>query len=272
MEKLAPRFLIGNVYISGVTMSGALGMIDDRVRAAAAAYICVANLETTFMARKDESLCRVQNDAFLTLPDGMPLVWYARLAGLRAVERVTGPDLLLRELESSAQTGYSHYFYGDTPETISKMAHILRERFPGAVVKGMHSPPFRPLTEAEVSEAVEAINSLRPTFVWVGLGAPKQELWMARVIPRIHTSILIGVGAAFRFLIGEYRHASPLVQTLGLEGVYWRFLKRPIWETRWYCVHTPAFVWLLAGMLLRRVVGKSCILEAKGTPGDSHEG
>lgn len=120
----------------------------------------------------------------------------------------------------------------------------------------MQSPPFRPLTDREIEDAVDEINCLKPTFVWVGLGAPKQERWMARVMARLDTSILIGVGAAFRFLIADYRHPPSMVQLCALEGLYWRLPKHPIRVLLWYAYHVPAFGSLVTRMLLRRAFGE----------------
>jgi len=184
----------------------------------------------------------------------MPLIWYARMMGERTIQRVTGPDLMIRLLELSKERGYSHYFYGDTDETLLTIRRTIEDRYPGAAVLGMHSPPFRPPTDAEIDETVAQINELRPTFVWVGLGCPKQERWMGRVFPRIESSILIGVGAAFRFLIGEYRHPPRIIQMCGLEGIFWRALHRPVYVAKWYARHVPAFGSLFVRGFARRLM------------------
>jgi len=253
----APRFSIGKVRISAVTMAETLRLVQDQARSGTSAYICVANVRVVIMAQKDADFCSIQNNSFLTIPDGMPLVWYGRLAGVPGLGRVTGPDLVVNLLGVSAEREYSHYFYGDTKETLSKVCRVIGERYPGTVVKGTCSPPFRALTDGEVEATVREINWLRPTFVWVGLGAPKQERFMAEVAPRTDGAILVGVGAAFRFLIGQYKHPPSIIQKCGLEGVCWRFLSHPIREARWYAYHVPAFGWLTAKMLARRLSGKS---------------
>ena len=249
--------MIGAMGVSAVDMAEALARIDGRIRSGRPAYVCVSNLRTALLSQKDEAFCRIQNQSFMTLPDGMPLVWYAWLAGRRNVTRVTGPDLMARLLEVSPARGYSHYFLGDTEDTLSKIASVVRRKYGRVVIKGMRSPPFRPLRPSETEEYIEEINALRPSLVWVGLGAPKQELWMADVIGRIRSAVLVGVGAAFRFLIGEYHHPPTLVQDCGLEGLCWRFGRRPLRTLRRYAGVLPAYGWLVAKMLARRTLGRT---------------
>jgi len=143
---------------------------------------------------------------------------------------------------------HSHYFYGDTGETLLGMERKIQELYPGAEILGMCSPPFRPLRDDEIHDTITEINRLKPTFVWIGLGAPKQERWMARVLPHIDSSILIGAGAAFRFLTGEYKNPPRFVQNCGLGGLFWRHS----WHIKWYCYHTPAFGILMLKGLARR--------------------
>lgn len=227
--------------VSIVTMAEVLNLISDQVHKRLPAYICVANVHTTVLSQHDDELCKAQNESLLTIPDGMPLVWYARLIGNRRVERVTGPDLMIKILEISGQHGYSHYFYGDTKQVLTKLRTVISHRYPGTEVKGMCSPPFRQLTENEISNTIDDINKLQPTFVWIALGGPKQEKWMAKVFPYIDSAIMVGVGAAFRFVIGEYKHPPKLIQKCGLEGVFWRTFKHPIDNGKWLCYLIPAF-------------------------------
>lgn len=252
----APRYSIGKVRISAVTMDKTLRMLDQKVQAHQSAYICVANVQTTIFAQKNVDFCSIQNNSFLTLPDGQPLVWFAKLAGVKDIERITGPDLLLKLLEASAEKRYSHFFYGDTKETLTKMRYAISERFPSIEVKAMEAPPFRPLTNCEIDETVNEINCLRPTFVWVGLGNPKQERWISEMADRIDSSILIGVGAAFRFLINEYSHPHPIFQKLGLEGFIWRFPKNPIAIILWFCRRIPALALLFLQLIINRLTGR----------------
>lgn len=133
----------------------------------------------------------------------MPLVWLSRFKGFRHVERVYGPDLMLVLCERSVAQDYQHFFYGGARGVLGQLADILSQRFPGLVVAGTYSPPFRPLTSEEDEEIVRMINQASPDIVWVGLGTPKQEHWIVEHIGRLNAPILIGVGAAFDFLTGR---------------------------------------------------------------------
>ena len=250
------RFYVGKVGISSTTMAEMLALIEEQSCRRSAAYICVANVETTLLAQRDRGFCRIQNESLLTVPDGMPLIWYARIMGDKRGERITGPDLLTEILKISCDCGYSHYFYGDTEETLAGIAKKMHESYRGAEIRGMCSPPFRPLRDDEIDQTIAQINRLAPTFVWVGLGAPKQERWMARVLPRIDRSILIGVGAAFRALNGQYKNPPRFVDACGLKGLFWRQPMPIRKRIRWYCIHVPAFGFLVLKGLARRVLAK----------------
>ncbi len=247
------RFQIGKMGISVVTMEGALRLLVAKQRERKPAYLCAANVEATVLSQRDPDYCRIQNQSFLTLADSMPLRWYARMMGEAGVQRVSGPDLMIEVLRLSAQHGFTHYFYGDTEETLEKVRLLIEERFPGTRIVGMHSPPFRPPTKAELNVTIDEINALEPSFVWVALGCPKQERWTAQVFPSIKSSIVCPVGAALRFLIGEYRHAPKALQVCGLEGVYWRGFTHPIQSAKWYGYHVPAFGSLFVAGLARKL-------------------
>jgi len=251
------RYYIGKVGISAVTMDDAIRLLENQARLGTSTYVCVANIRVVVICQKDEELCRIQNNSFLTLPDGMPLVWFARLEGIDYVERVTGPDIMTEVLQLSDSKGYTHYLLGDTEETLAKIKTVVRDRFRGVKIVGALSTPFRPLIETDISSIADEINQLRPTFVWIALGAPKQERVMAKLFPRVDGSILIGVGAAFRFLLGEYKHPPKLFQLCGLEGVFWRFRKNPLREAWWYCRHIPWVGYFLLLALCMRIGKKT---------------
>lgn len=234
-------------------MDQAVGMLIARANAGGSAYACVANLKTTTIAQRDTVFCEVQNNSFLTVPDGMPLVWCARILGEANAARITGPDLLMEVLRRSREHGLSHYFYGDTEETLAEISRRLGKCFPELEIKGMYSPPFRTPTDEDTQAAIAEINRLQPSFIWVGLGAPKQEKWVARVHPHVHTGMFVGVGAAFRFVAGEYRHPPRFLQQCGLEGFFWRGRRRPLDTLIWLARHAPACGLLLLDALRRRI-------------------
>ena len=189
---------IMGVNIAVTDMDKTLRLVEDNCEAWRGKYICVANVHTTVTAHDDPTYLRVQNGAVMALPDGGPLSRYSRKKGFADAARVTGPDLMRELLKESGTKHYRHYFYGSTQETLDILREKITEKYPGAVIAGMYSPPFRPLTADEDAEIVEKINAAKPDFVWVGLGAPKQERWMAAHENRVQ-ALMLGVGAAFDY-------------------------------------------------------------------------
>lgn len=141
------------------------------------------------------------------------------------MRRVTGPDYMLEAIAQGIDRGWRHYFYGSTPETLEKMEQVLRERFPGIQIAGSYSPPFRAMTPEEDGEIVAQIQAAAPDFVWVGLGAPKQEIWMRAHQGRI-SGLMVGVGAAFDYTAGNICRAPAWMQKHNLEWLY-RLMQDP---------------------------------------------
>lgn len=182
-------------------------------------YICVSNVHTTVMAFRNKEYRRVQNSAAMALPDGQPLSIVSRLRGYTQAKRVPGPDLMPAILNLSQKKGYTHYFYGSTDHTLERLKKTLLEKYPELRIAGMYAPPFRELTREEDDEAVQRINDSRADFVWVALGAPKQEKWMYDHRNRVG-GLMIGVGAAFDFIAGTVKRAPMWMQRFCLEWVF----------------------------------------------------
>ncbi len=232
---------IMGVRIAVTDMETTVRRIEEHLDDWRGEYICVANVHTTVTAHDDPSYRAVQNGAVMALPDGGPLSQYSRRKGFAQAARVTGPDLMKEMLRESAQKHYRHYFYGSTQETLDILREKITRNYPGAVIAGMASPPFRPLTEEEDAAAVAAINEARPDFVWVGLGAPKQERWMAAHQGRVH-ALMLGVGAAFDYEAGNIRRAPRWMQRCNLEWLY-RLLQDPKRLFKRYFVTNTKFLW-----------------------------
>lgn len=182
-------------------------------------YICVSNVHTTVTAYRDPAYRAVQNGAAMNIPDGKPLSIVQYLRGEKEAGRVPGPDLMPELFRLSEEKGYRHYFYGSTQETLDALKDKLSEKYPKMKIAGMYSPPFRPMTEEEDREAVERINAARPDFIWVGLGAPKQEKWMADHDGRV-CGVMLGVGAGFDFHAGTVKRAPKWMQEICMEWLY----------------------------------------------------
>lgn len=194
--------------------------VEDHLDSLRGQYICVSNVHTTVMAYEDPSYLNVQNSAALRMPDGSPLSKAARKRGYKNAQRVTGPSFMLEMLSESKAKGYRNVFYGSTPSTIAKMKKEIEEKFPGIVDECLFiSPEFKERVELESEETIGRINAFRPDFIWVGLGAPKQENWMYLHRGRFN-AVCIGVGAAFDYLAGNIKRAPKWMQKCSLEWFY----------------------------------------------------
>ena len=183
-------------------------------------YITLTPPYSVLMCRRDPALSQATQGAALTLPDGVGIIVAARLLRYPHQGRVTGPTLMLRLCDWGCGEGLRHYFYGGAPGVADKLAQRLGNEYPGLKVAGTYCPPFRSLTAAEDAEMVRQINEAKPDVVWVGLGSPKQEKWMAEHRGAIDAAALIGVGAAFDFHSGRVQWAPMWVRRLGLEWAY----------------------------------------------------
>ena len=224
------------------TLPEAVNNVISHARKLAGRYICFSNVHTTIMAHDDESFKEVLNHAAYVFPDGKPVAKRIASAGYHEVERVAGPDFMDLMFFATANTDIRHYFYGSSEETIEKLKIQLEQRYPGIKIAGMVSPPFRELTPEEDDAAVKAINDSGASLIWIGLGAPKQEKWMAAHQGKVN-GVMLGVGAGFDFHAGTIKRAPVLIQKLGLEWLY-RLLQNPGRLFKRYFVTNTKFLWL----------------------------
>ncbi|MDP8929377.1 MAG: WecB/TagA/CpsF family glycosyltransferase [Actinomycetota bacterium] len=235
------RVDILGVGVSAVTMELALNEIARWIVEREQHYVCVTGVHGVMESQKDPELRGIHNRSGLTTPDGMPIVWSGRWAGLRYMQRVYGPDLMLAVCEQAASHGWRSFFYGAGPGVAERLAARLGQRFPGLEVAGCYSPPFRPLTDDEDREITELINDSAPDLLWVGLGTPKQERWMDAHVGRIRAPVMLGVGAAFDIHAGLLPQAPRWMQRSGLEWAY-RLAREPRRLWRRYLYNNPRFV------------------------------
>ncbi|HEV3046927.1 MAG TPA: WecB/TagA/CpsF family glycosyltransferase [Solirubrobacteraceae bacterium] len=206
------------------------------------ASVSAAAVNLVMSAHEQPQTLAAVLDTTLVVPDGQPLVWALRALGHARATRVYGPELMLRFCARAARKGIPVYLYGGrTPAALEQLEARLRERFPGLVIAGGHSPPFRELTDAEERETVAAIDASGAQVVWVGTGQPKQERWMARMRPLLAAPLLVGVGAAFDFHAGLVPQAPAWMQRSGLEWSY-RLAREPRRLWRRYARYNPRFV------------------------------
>ncbi len=228
--------------INVTNMSDTIKYIGEHLNDLRGKYICVSNVHTTVMAYENAEYRKIQNSAAMALPDGAPLSSYSRRKGYKQAQRVTGPDLMLELFAVSKEKGYRHYFYGATEETLQSMRKVIERDYPGMEIAGMYAPPFRTLTPQEDAEIVEKINKSRPDFIWIGLGAPKQEEWMYQHMGQLQ-GVLIGVGAGFDYLAGYIKRAPRWMQRMSLEWLY-RLLQDPRRLWRRYFTSNVKFICL----------------------------
>jgi N-acetylglucosaminyldiphosphoundecaprenol N-acetyl-beta-D-mannosaminyltransferase len=242
---LNDRTNVLGVGVSQINMQIALDRINRWVAGRAREYVSVCTVHTVMECRRDERLRRIVNDAGMTTPDGMPLVWLSRLAGHQQVARVYGPDLMLAAMADSGHTGRRHFLYGGRPGVAQRLAQVMRTRFPGLDVVGTLTPPLGSAEELCTDQTAELINEARPEIVWVGVSSPKQEFWMSCMRPKLEAPVLVGVGAAFDFHTRTARQAPSWMQRSGLEWLF-RLLHEPRRLWRRYLIDNPWFLFELA--------------------------
>ena len=240
-KNLIPTCNIMGVNIAAINMPWLIDFTNKYIKELSGEYLCVSNVHTTVMSYDDSLYCAVQNGGIMAIPDGGPLSSVGRKRGFSEMKRTTGPDYMKEILKISAEKGYRHYFYGSTEETLEKLKRILKEEYPGVAVAGMYSPPFRALSAEEAEETVKMINATQADFVWVGLGAPKQEKWMAAHQGKIQ-GFMVGVGAAFDYEAGNIDRAPAWMQQANLEWLY-RLLQEPKRLFKRYFYTNTKFIW-----------------------------
>jgi N-acetylglucosaminyldiphosphoundecaprenol N-acetyl-beta-D-mannosaminyltransferase len=225
------RYNVIGVGVSALTFAQARDLVVAVRGQLRRGYICFGTAHGLVEAQSDPELRRIFNASWLTTPDGMPLVWL----GPRGVERVYGPDLMLAACDAGRAVGLRHYLLGGRPGVADELRAKLSERFPGVEIVGTFTPPFRPLEANELARVRADITRVRPDVIWIGLGTPKQEYFMARHWADFDAGVLIGVGAAFDFHSGRVRQAPRWIRGSGFEWLFrlameprrlgWRYLK-----------------------------------------------
>jgi N-acetylglucosaminyldiphosphoundecaprenol N-acetyl-beta-D-mannosaminyltransferase len=229
-----------------------LDWIEAAIAARQRAFVCVAAVHTVMESQEDPQLRAAVLASDFTVPDGQPLVWAMNLLGHNLPSRVYGPDLMERACERGAQTGQTFYLYGGRDAALATLRDELPRRYPGLRIVGARHAPFRELAPDEADEIAAEINAAAPDVIWVGLGVPLQEKWMAAMRERLDAPVLVGVGAAFDFHAGLKRQAPDGLQRLGLEWAF-RLAQEPRRLWRRYLRYNPRFVIGFARQYLRHL-------------------
>ena len=229
--------------------SHTLAWMDSMVSARWPGYICVCNVHTVMASGEDPELRAALMASSFNVPDGQPLVWAINSLGHSLAGRVYGPELMARACAHASARGQRFYLYGGRNQgALVQLALNLRQRYPGVSIVGGYSPPHRQLTEEEQNAVADEINRSRADVVWVGIGVPKQEKWMARMRPLLEAPLLVGVGAAFDFHAGLVPQAPTWLQEAGLEWAY-RLAHEPRRLWRRYLRYNPRFMTAFARQL-----------------------
>lgn len=238
-----PICRILGVNIAAVNMEWVLDYITENLTELSGNYICVSNVHTTVMSYEKKEYRDIQNRGIMAVPDGAPLAAICRKRGFGQAGRIAGPSLMEEIFKLSGRYGYRHYFYGSTSDTLEKLKEKLSEKYPDLKIAGMESPPFRPITKEEDQKTVKRIREAHPDFVWVGLGAPKQEIWMSEHKGKI-SGLMIGVGAGFDYHAGMIQRAPDWMQQRSLEWLY-RLIQDPKRLFKRYLLTNSKFLWLM---------------------------
>jgi N-acetylglucosaminyldiphosphoundecaprenol N-acetyl-beta-D-mannosaminyltransferase len=237
-----PRANILGVGISVINMEDAIEVSDALVRSNVKSYICVTDVHGVVEAQSHADFRFILNNSALTTPDGMPLVWMSRMQGNSQVRRVYGPDYLIEMCKTSLDRGYRHFFYGGGTGVADRLASQLASKFPWLQIVGTYTPPFRPLGREEERELEQVIRAAKPDVLWIGLGSPKQERFMAQYCGRLDVNLMVGIGAAFDIHSGAVKEAPRWLQNAGLQWLHRLILEpRRLWKRYSLCV--PAFLW-----------------------------
>ena len=247
-----PRANVLGVGISRVNLASAVQTLAGWLERSERGYVCIRDAHGVVLCQHDEQLRRIHNEAGMVTPDGMPLVWFCRALGYPEVARVYGPDLMCAVLADEALRRRRHFLLGGAPGVAAVLAEALAQRFPEFQAAGLYAPPPEATQSGIDRQALAAIEEARAEFVWVGLGTPKQERWMARHAAHVSAAAMIGVGAAFDFLSGCKVQAPRWLQRTGLEWVF-RLATEPrrLAARYLYTVPTFAALSLLAATGLR---------------------
>lgn len=246
---LENRRIVG-IRVDATSYAHAVRQILQWASESRARYVCVATVHMVMEAHDDPRYGQIVNGADLVTPDGMPLVWALRILGVAGASRVYGPDLVPALCEQAASQDVPVGFYGGSPEVLARMVAEVHRRWPGLRVGYCWSPPYRPLTPAEDADVVANIASSGVRVLFVGIGCPKQERWMAEHRDRLKV-VMVGVGAAFDFLAGTKRQAPRVLQRLGLEW-FFRLATEPRRLWRRYLYHNPRYLALFVRQLIDR--------------------
>ncbi len=249
-----PATQVLGTRVHALSPDAAVEAVLSRAGEAAGGAVAFCNVHMVVSARREPALADALRSFELVLPDGAPVAATLRRAGYIAQERVDGPGFMWAACAAAARAGVGVYFYGSTAQTLAQLSVRLHAAFPQLVIAGTRAPPFRPLSDAEFGDDLQHIVSSGARLVFVGLGCPRQELWMARARPQLG-AVLLGVGAAFDFHAGVKARAPAWMQRAGLEWLH-RLAHEPRRLAGRYLVTNSVFLAASVRAALARRLGR----------------
>jgi N-acetylglucosaminyldiphosphoundecaprenol N-acetyl-beta-D-mannosaminyltransferase len=254
--RIRARDILG-IPIAMTDYEGAMDVMDAMIERRARGYVIAAAVHIVMVGQDDPAVRAALLGSTLTVPDGMPVVWAANWLGENLPDRVYGPELMRRYNDRCAERGHRVWLYGGRDQgSLVQLTLSMRQKHPGIDVVGGYSPPFRALTEEEEDAIVEQINAAQPDVLWVGIGVPKQEKWMARMRDCLEVPVMCGVGAAFDFHAGRVSQAPDWMQERGLEWTY-RIAQEPRRLLPRYLYYNPRFLAALGRQIVRERTARS---------------
>lgn len=260
-QQLLVKRIVDSEHVESISLLGVeIDLVDYQTtltlirkcidQGVAGRYICACPVHPIMVSQKDRDLRDALNNAYLTVPDGMPVVWAAKLLGGNIKDRVYGPELMLRTCQMAERLNHSVFLYGSKPDVLKKLEIKLLERYPTLKIAGIESPPFRHLSASEEDKSIQMLNTASPKVLFLALGAPKQEKWMARNSGKLNIPVTIGVGAAFDFLSDNKKKAPAWMQKRGIEWAF-RLITEPrrLWVR--YLLYNPLFILGVAKQIRR---------------------
>jgi len=244
-----PRVNVLGVGVHAINMQQSVSYLIEAALRRQKGYVCVTGVHGVMEAQNDARFRDILNRSLLTTPDGMPTVWVGKTAGHAAMGRVFGPDLMLNLCDASITRGLKHFLFGGAPSVAEELKRNLQHRFRGLQIVGTYTPPFRALNTDEQSQLAEQVKTAQPDFFWVGLSTPKQERFMAEYLPKLDTTVMLGVGAAFDLHTGRMKDSPDWIKSAGLQWGH-RLLQDPqrLWKR--YLVNNPKFIAAITAQLL----------------------
>jgi len=261
---MLPSFQVLGVRVDAVQMSDAVALLRSWIDGprTITRFAAVTGMHGIAESRQNGQFRQVLNAADLVVPDGMPLVWLARVRGYQLRHRVCGAELMDGFCRVSGNA-YRHFFYGGAPGVAEKLAQTLHEKH-GIVIAGTYTPPFRSLTAAEEEELISSVERASPDVLWVGLSTPKQEQWIYQHRCKLRIPAMLGVGAAFDMNCGNLRRAPEWMRDNGLEWLF-RLACEPGRLWRRYLITIPKAAWFVCLELLQFSMSRTNVGQSAGT-------